>query len=406
MTTSSPIIESREEVMISSSVRGKRVLRTSHFLNPRTMSMDTPVPQLLENTNLQPQNKVIFNGWKAPQQGWGEWIHSLRSHQSTWRQAETGEMIKLNGNLCNTRKEFARTTAKKASHGRWFSHFRDSFDEEEHAALLALWLSRFVFSGPNDGTVAEHCIPFAVRLSKGIRIALAPAVLASIYKDLTMLKGGGLNSNNASTVKLNAPLQLVQIWAWERFKKLRPNPNDIQIGESYFAKWHGVKPLKNVNISEALDSELDQGFLWRPYGTSKTLHRGGEAGRWIFVYSDTVEPIYLDEDNKVNMHSFVKCLRTTELVAIGMEDCIQRYSPHRVARQFGLDQDILIDQPRSNENEEVAWNAYNREIKGSMVYVPAECYNPRVSLRYFQWWKKSRKNYHDDVLVPPGFAPN
>lgn len=47
----------------------------------------------------------------------------------------------------------------------------------EHAAFLTLWLSRFVFP---SSCVQRRVFPIAARLAMGRRIALAPAVLASL----------------------------------------------------------------------------------------------------------------------------------------------------------------------------------------------------------------------------------
>ena len=57
----------------------------------------------------------------------------------------------------------------------------------EHEASLVLWFSRYVFSSSND-VVVLHVCHIVVSLARGIRLALAPAVLASIYKDLSILK--------------------------------------------------------------------------------------------------------------------------------------------------------------------------------------------------------------------------
>ena len=57
----------------------------------------------------------------------------------------------------------------------------------EHEAFLVFWLSRYVFFKDFD-SVKKAVIPIAIRLARGTRISLAPAVLASIYRDLSLLK--------------------------------------------------------------------------------------------------------------------------------------------------------------------------------------------------------------------------
>ncbi|KAJ0100993.1 hypothetical protein Patl1_04243 [Pistacia atlantica] len=96
----------------------------------------------------------------------------------------------------------------------------DTGNEIEHEAFLALWFSRFVLSPYN--LVVKSVFPIAIRLVRRTRIALAPAVLASIYKDLTSFKekivaltkfDNWADEDNELAVTIRSPFQLVQIWA-------------------------------------------------------------------------------------------------------------------------------------------------------------------------------------------------
>ena len=152
----------------------------------------------------------------------------------------------------------------------------DSGSEIEHEAFLVFWLSRFVF--PVSNAIVKTIFPIAIHLARGTRIALAPAVLAHIYRDLSLLKEKIValaqldhfeneQDSSALVVTLHSPLQLVQIWAWERFIELRPKPNLIQLGEPRFAQWHKTM-LRVENVRTVLDS-AEESFDWRPY--AKTL---------------------------------------------------------------------------------------------------------------------------------------
>ncbi|KAJ7014977.1 hypothetical protein NC653_004311 [Populus alba x Populus x berolinensis] len=57
-------------------------------------------------------------------------------------------------------------------------------------------------------------------LSEGTKIALAPAVLASLYKNLRSLKEQAAASGS---ITVAGPLQIVQLWAFERFPLLGPH---------------------------------------------------------------------------------------------------------------------------------------------------------------------------------------
>ncbi|KAK1355361.1 hypothetical protein POM88_048617 [Heracleum sosnowskyi] len=99
------------------------------------------------------------------------------------------------------------------------------------------------------------------------------------------------------------------------------------------------------------------------------LYRDNE--QWVVVESDDTE-------------SFARCLRVSELVGL---DCIEQYLPHRVAMQFGLDQDIPPSVMRSNESPKTAWRSYKRSFRGGKLYIPPRLLKCDVSSRYVVWWR-------------------
>uniref|UniRef100_A0A0E0KFL6 Aminotransferase-like plant mobile domain-containing protein n=1 Tax=Oryza punctata TaxID=4537 RepID=A0A0E0KFL6_ORYPU len=58
----------------------------------------------------------------------------------------------------------------------------------EHNAFLAMWLSLFVLPAAPFDVVWMEVLPLATRLVHGCNMVLAPATLASIYSDLSVLK--------------------------------------------------------------------------------------------------------------------------------------------------------------------------------------------------------------------------
>jgi len=143
----------------------------------------------------------------------------------------------------------------------WMDIFIDKGSKIEPEAFLATWLSLFVFPHKNY-LVKSSFFPIAVHLARGNPIALGPAVLASIYKDLTLFKKTIVDLSKLSVgsdrypleVTLESPFYLVQIWVWERFG----------------------------NLGVALDSAMDD-FLWRPY--ARYAHKYGmfypNDGIWV-----------------------------------------------------------------------------------------------------------------------------
>ena len=188
-----------------------------------------------------------------------------------FRPLQTDELKEIEKKLNQVRKKLDKSTHGKAEHSAWMNEFMDSGSKIEHEAFLALWLSRYVFPS-SFCIVVKSIFPLAVHLARGTRIALAPALLASIYRDLNLLKENIValseidhweDDDSKLSVTLRSPFQLVQMWAWEKFIDLRPKPNLINSGDPRFAQWHN-KISRFENVRRVLDSAKEN-FDWRPY---------------------------------------------------------------------------------------------------------------------------------------------
>ena len=115
--------------------------------------------------------------------------------------AVSEDLQEIEENLKEARRRIVATKAKKACQSLWIKTFMNSGKELEHQAFLACWLSRYVFAGVH-GTISEHVFPVAIQLTRGTRIALAPAVLASIYRDLSLLKEKIVVATNSKSCKM------------------------------------------------------------------------------------------------------------------------------------------------------------------------------------------------------------
>jgi hypothetical protein len=76
--------------------------------------------------------------------------------------------------------------------------------------------------------------PITVLLARGNPIALAPPVLACLYKDLSFLKVTIVDLKKCPLVfevNVQSPFYLVQVWVWERFPNLQPHPKLINYGD-------------------------------------------------------------------------------------------------------------------------------------------------------------------------------
>ena len=315
---------------------------------------------------------------------------------SVYISIESQELKEIEDKLIQARVETGRSKAHKASPSEWLKLFINSGSEIEHEAFLVMWLSVFVL--PNSNLIRKQVFPIAIHLARGTRIALAPAVLSSIYRDLCLLKrtivglnkfDGGENENSLLEVIIRSPFQLVQLWVWERFQALQPIPKLVKCGEPAFARWHSVKSVNVENVRVALLSAGDT-FLWCPYALYRyksdfpRFYR--EKERWV-----PVDP-NLDEE----IEAFARCMRVSQLVGLG---CIEEYFPHRVAMQFGMDQDLPGCVTQCKKTPEIAWNNYSKPISDVKLYVPSRLSEIGVTSHYLKWWKQSISGQQDSIML-------
>uniref|UniRef100_A0A803LYC6 Aminotransferase-like plant mobile domain-containing protein n=2 Tax=Chenopodium quinoa TaxID=63459 RepID=A0A803LYC6_CHEQI len=299
--------------------------------------------------------------------------------------------------------------------------------EFEHEAFLTLWLSRYVLPAQADGVINKGVFPIAILLARGTKISLAPAILASIYKDLRLLKekivwlrelGDQVDGGSVSRLCLSSPLQLLQVWIWERFTTLSPKPNFVTDGIR-LQKWHKVANPKNNDVGLAFDAAMES-FRWRPYTTS--LSNGSICDK---LYVEEASWVSVNSDVSIDLESYARIVRNSKLVGL---NCVEQYLPHRVSMQFGLDQDIPCVFPRVSDTRNLAWNDYNRPVGDVKMYIPSRLFKSDVTMSYLEWWKdledvkdnvkclRKRKDAKTNskpcqesskisMLVPPGFSP-
>ncbi|RLN17265.1 uncharacterized protein C2845_PM02G08860 [Panicum miliaceum] len=298
------------------------------------------------------------------------------------------ELEKEVGALEAVRVVLNQSKYRKPSYGGWVKHFLERApgkeasaaggrgDVVEHGAFLSLWLSRFVLPSPPLDVVHPGTFPVAVRLARGQSVALAPAALASIYSDLSALKRRlGLRNRKEPPFGVFAPMRILQLWVWERFPELRPemakSPAPDINGVPRVARWHDARSVLDTRwyVYGVLMSPKE--FEWRPYGSSSVALQPKTCGCWVRGPDITRSKALL---------SFTRCLHACEFV--GMK-CIEKYRPHRVARQLGFDQDVPGNVVRVNSRWEEAWDTYNIEAKTLAFIVPD--HKPGVTVKYAQW---------------------
>ncbi|XP_047073849.1 uncharacterized protein LOC124683359 [Lolium rigidum] len=256
------------------------------------------------------------------------------------------------------------------------SHDNEAAELLEHGAFLAMWLSLFVLPEPPFDLIRTEVLPIAARLARGGCVALAPAVLASIYIDLSTLNHYlNLDERHQPFVGW-APLHILQLWVFARFPELRPEMattlDPLARHQPWAARWHEVrKEIDPMYLHAVFMSPRE--FEWRPYGSSSFAPPLEKACSWVYGR---------DIARSKQLQSFAQCLRACELV--GMR-CIEQYNPHRVARQLGFDQDVPGSVARADSNWEIAWGTYMMEPKNFAFIVPQ--YVLAVTIEYAKWWE-------------------
>ncbi|XP_021839872.2 uncharacterized protein [Spinacia oleracea] len=221
---------------------------------------------------------------------------------------QSREIEEIENTLVSVFLRDRKSSCFQIKQNEWMDYFMDFGGESEHMAFLVLWLSRYVFSTKYFCQISPYVFPVAIALARGTRIALAPAVLAAIYRDLSLLKEKtqGFVQNDKSKLVLWAPFQIVQLWAWERFPTLGPNPIALLHGEPRLARWQNLSKLKNKLAWIGFES-LGGSFLWRPYALS--------VDNWKFpeFYGDEERSVLIDSEVGEELLSFAKCLRVESL---------------------------------------------------------------------------------------------
>nr|GEZ71412.1 hypothetical protein [Tanacetum cinerariifolium] len=221
--------------------------------------------------------------------------------------------------------------------------------------------------------VTSHSGTFelAIFLARGRKMALAPAVLATLYKDLHLLQNAILDLQQGKKEVLQqvfSPMHHIQVWVLERFPRIRPDGMcNIRDDETRLARW--PSQLIKVLITPPLESgTCEEHFVWRPY-VKDTKHI---TARTIYKEDARVEKI-----DKEEMDSFARCVRVSKLVWL---DISQQYFPHRVSKQCGYNQDIPADVLHLESNED-AWADYATSMENEYIYLPSRQLEGHMTVR-------------------------
>ncbi|KAF3781840.1 Serine/threonine-phosphatase 7 long form-like protein [Nymphaea thermarum] len=234
-------------------------------------------------------------------------------------------------NELEIRRKTKFPSSAKVTYAAWIREWMGGEAEpptmRENQAFLALWLCRSVLPSSSGEVVRYGVFPMAVDLSLGHPIALAPALLSILYEGF----GRIATSKEPGRANCYLPLHFLQVWVWEHFPHFAPNDGfKFEKDDIPMCRWLG-KTIQNVSMVQARERfRSDEPVEWRPYTKAK-----GQLPKWLVVEEDRW--VRSQAELSAEYKGFLRCICTGKIVGAGI---VQSYHPHRVARQFGLDQGV------------------------------------------------------------------
>ncbi|KAF2314214.1 hypothetical protein GH714_024158 [Hevea brasiliensis] len=217
--------------MLSSARNASPTLRTAHFLNPTRASIKALVPKTLHSAPLLCLPLLILKIGLSMRRSM---VGKSNSELEIMGSSHGREDKEIEDKLKEARSEVGRGLTRGVCQIGWMEEFMFSGSEIEHEAFLSLWLEMFVFHD-SENTLRDCIFPIAIHLAKGEVVALAPAVLASIYRDL----GGGKQSElDSHDLLKNAIIAAVRRKRSQGQRKIRRTAK----------AWIGKKGDNNVGI--------------------------------------------------------------------------------------------------------------------------------------------------------------
>nr|POE53773.1 hypothetical protein CFP56_76938 [Quercus suber] len=288
----------------------------------------------------------------------------------------------------------ALPSGQRAKFSSWISTFKKSSNcAVRRAAFLSIWMSKCIFNCEPVQFIKPFTFGLAIKLSQGMSLPLGTLFLGCLYLELDQLHYDELASSPYHIVDSGVNIVMLQAFAWERSRSyinigksigeicrtkrviLIDNPD----GEDWFfgfkhglpllMKWMTLK-VRSLPVISSLDTISD--FIWMPYAY---IADGFFCSSPFPCTRPGSQMFNLGEDSKVlnflliTSPSLIPCLNSLGFSLV-------RYNPHKVSRQFGLDQDV----PVAND----------------MEYDIQEAMRPLLHSSAMEYWRERGEN----VLVP------
>ncbi|KAK9943085.1 hypothetical protein M0R45_008706 [Rubus argutus] len=311
-------------------------------------------------------------------------------------QKEAINQLKRSRNYNTLYKKYAMTDSNPSD--------REPPKENEHAAFLLYWLSKYIFCC-RSGQCNREYAPLAESLASGTRLALGPFVLAHLYRSLHDIV------TNQMDLDVGGPLWLFQLWLRAYFPQMSnigpEYSQDVGYGrhllilpsshlsvEKCFTMLYTLRNLKNFSVCYS---------QWRPASL-------------IFGMTERCGANVTKDELKAAWGSFLipRDLPYGMIVGRKRKPWVEVYLPNYFARQFGFIQSCPVPYHKL-ENHLCSWRVMfkskrecsliSERFHKQLSRFKIEDFQPssRPTLLLASWWSNYSKKFvsaeNEDVFT-------
>ncbi|CAD6202469.1 unnamed protein product [Miscanthus lutarioriparius] len=258
-------------------------------------------------------------------------------------------------------------------------------DELRRLGFLAYWLAFFVTPRlrSRGGELPVRVFALAARLSLGERIALGQSMVANLYAEMDKIVASAVDSGVCGRLDVYVPLWMLQVWMWERYKRLcPPELKAPQFPISNVRVLHWSRRKKTSTSEEVLKILLDEVcFEWKPYRYNSL---NWMDPKWFNMH--TILVTCHDKDKPEWLLDYIAVISQTMLTGFHSDDTDNSvlYNPQLVARQFGYDQAAPVS---------IAREIY---FVGTELWIPSISRYGMPGEDYVAWCSSGRFYKHQD----------
>uniref|UniRef100_A0A2N9HEP2 Aminotransferase-like plant mobile domain-containing protein n=1 Tax=Fagus sylvatica TaxID=28930 RepID=A0A2N9HEP2_FAGSY len=247
---------------------------------------------------------------------------------------------------------------QKARLNYWIQHFQNHPTcWVRRSAFVIYWLSRYAFDETPSYSIKPFLFELGIKLAQGMSYPLGALCLGNLYIHLDKLHDDEVEGSPYHAVESSVNVTLLQVFFMEHLRTFVGHAKTSKVvqdrvlrslgdGKGFLSKFSGGFPIlfkwvgvkaSEVSWMDDLDDEVK--FVWQPYVKVKE----GFACPDIFPtapFRDGYSSCFF-KDGNLKFCTFLAAITPAWLPTFGKNDMETiHYNPHKVRRQFGLDQDV------------------------------------------------------------------